>query len=46
MSKEFEEQLQEIFQELAKSQVEIGPEFSKILEENIWDLYNSDEDNR
>lgn len=45
MSKEFEEQLQEIFQELAESQVELGPEFRKVLYDNLWDMYATDEDN-
>ena len=41
---EFEQKLEEIYFELLKNQELIGPEFERIWNENIDELYNNDID--
>ena len=38
------DELQEFYQKLLESQEPLGEEFQKILDDNIWDLYVSDEE--
>ena len=35
----FDEKLASFYEELAYSQEELGAEFSKVLFDNLWDLY-------
>lgn len=38
------EELTNLFSDLAKKQQPLGPEFEKILYENLWDLYQGNDD--
>ena len=38
------DELQEFYLKLLESQEPLGEEFQKILDENLWDLYVSDEE--
>ena len=39
--KEFEKELQNFYQELLKNQEPLGEDFTKVLIDNLWNLYDT-----
>jgi len=43
MSEEFDKVIKETYENLLNSQEELGEDFYRVLYDNLWDLYGSDE---
>ena len=41
-----EEVMQRVYNKLSENQEPLGPEFRKVLEDNLWDLYDYEDDSQ